>query len=249
VQVRSNIYSICSKTLSVTKYTNLTDEDRPVERIKLASLGISRENFSVACFRDWAIYVTGGLGSNNCEVRHGFNQYPRFSHIASDTSDSAFRFDLITHRWLSLPKLDTARRSHSSCFLDKVLYVFGGYSVAKGHILSTVEKLNIGKPGSRWEAFFVNNFTQRILPAVCPISKTEIVIMGGFSMSQGDLGDVLIFDSSRKVAEKVLDGDSKLTFMCPNSAAMVKDGTVVSLVSDQRNFLKLIRYERHKNAL
>lgn len=56
--------------------------------------------------------------------------------------------------------------------------------------------------------------------------------MGGFSSSEGDLGDVLILDcKSQSVENKLVGCEDNLTFSCPNSAAMVEFGTVVALVS------------------
>jgi len=85
-------------------------------------------------------------------------------------------FDTVTNSWQMPPQqMNQPRHSHSSCALGDRVYVFGG---SDGHAkLDSVESFDVKQ--NEWSLFSVEGFTSRIFPVVCPISPTEIVIMGG----------------------------------------------------------------------
>ena len=52
------------------------------------------------------------------------------------------KYDIVKDRWTTLPDLNEARKSHSSCNMleQRMVYVFGGYN--QNGLLSSIERLN-----------------------------------------------------------------------------------------------------------
>ena len=73
VQVKSDLYTVNERNLSITRYANFTDDDsRHCSIKKLASHDVRRDACSATSHRDWAIYVTGGVGSDSSRLQHRY---------------------------------------------------------------------------------------------------------------------------------------------------------------------------------
>ena len=71
--------------------------------------------------------------------------------MVRDTTNSAYRYNLVRDEWTNLPSLNVSRRSHSSCFVQRDLYVIGGYCVKDSQMLGSIEKLATDLPSTGWQ--------------------------------------------------------------------------------------------------
>ena len=93
-----------------------------------------------------------------------------------------------------------ARYNHASITLESVVYVVAGFGGKKR--LDTIEMLSMAPqarsdPDYKWQLFKPAGLTPRKLPAVCPISHTKFVIMGG-SGDEDLLSDAIIVDTKTR---------------------------------------------------
>ena len=118
MQVKEDIYTISERELAVTRYSNLQEDGSLDYTVtNLASLYVSREQCSAANQSIWAIYVTGGVGSDS--LRQQTTRSSRLEDsMERDTTNSAYRYNLVLDEWTNLPSLNVSRRSHSSCFVQ-----------------------------------------------------------------------------------------------------------------------------------
>ena len=79
------------------------------------------------------------------------------------------------------------------------------------------------------------------------LNDTEIVIMGG---ANGNiiLNDVVIFDTLKQETRTVIS-NYNISFDCANQTVQVRKGLVLSLVYDDDDQLRLMRYTQATNAL
>ena len=108
--------------------------------------------------------------------------------------------------WHQMPDLIVARECHASCSLgNSSVYVFFGFD-SQGHCLSSIERLDLADQGSisdcSWTLLSNIQMEGRAFPAVCALSSTEIVIMGGRDQF-GYLGDVFILDTKAGMSTQV----------------------------------------------
>ena len=89
--------------------------------------------------------------------------------MVRDTSNSAYRYNLMRDEWTNLPPLNQSRRSHSSSFVQRDLYVIGGYCVRDSQMLGTIERLSTELTSKGWQLLDVQ-IPKRIVPAVSAIS-------------------------------------------------------------------------------
>ena len=85
------------------------------------------------------------------------------------------KFDIRKNLWSEEPSLNKPRNSHSSCVLNDRLYVFGGY---RSKYLSSVEVFDIVKRNT-WSLIELPNIEPRAMAIFCPVSETQIIIIGG----------------------------------------------------------------------
>ena len=108
---------------------------------------------------------------------------------------------MLAETWDFMPSLKEERKFMSSCFLGGYIYVIGG----QGHYnqdLRTIEKLRIKsslreQKQQNWQKIQTSNlsgdyFSPRSFPIACPISPTQILIMGG--ANERDLRGTLVLD-------------------------------------------------------
>ena len=107
-----------------------------------------------------------------------------------------------------------ARKKAASCSLGGAVYVFCGED-SSSDALNSIEVLRdaCSSPQllSEWSLISMPEtiLSARYMPAAAPISDSEIAIIGGLSESQDEdelnaLGDVILFDTNRQEASKVV---------------------------------------------
>ena len=118
-------------------------------------------------------------------------------------------YSVKTDCWsLSVPEMHQARCSHSSCSLGTKIYVFGGTTrtaASDSEPLQTSEKIECLDAGTflsgtivRWNILDLPSqscLTTRSRSLMCPISDSELVILGGNSKGT-NLADAILLDTS-----------------------------------------------------
>jgi len=146
---------------AVAKYANLLKSGKVVRK-ELAPLRLRVSYASLASYKSIVIYLTGGY-----ELSKGI------------PSKKAIAYDLRTQTVnAALPDLNQARYYHSSCTLCTKLYVFSGCDRHE-RLLNSLEVLNLAKENNLWKLVPLVDFPARGEAVVCPVSETEILIMGG----------------------------------------------------------------------
>ena len=129
----------------------------------------------------------------------------------------------MTDTWSMCSPMNGKRSNHSSCVLDKWIYVVCGQN-QMGPI-NTIERLDArkivssgddGRSGNvKWEQIRIGQsqydgddimLSPRFNVMVAPIGSNEIVILGGYSCSGGYMGDGYILNIDCHVLEKVIQG-------------------------------------------
>ena len=70
--------------------------------------------------------------------------------------------------------------------------------------------------------------------------------MGGYA--GGHLSDIVLVNFENK-SSRVVMRKSFLNFSCQSNAVMVDDGSVVSLVTDEKQILHILSYKGHEGQL
>ena len=100
-------------------------------------------------------------------------------------------FDIKTNKWRVAPSLNIARYMHASCAIGKTVYVFCG-KVPGLLITNSIERSRVtGRSQMEpWELLQVNgsSLAPRHSLGVCPLNQTEIVIIGGQSLTNNPDG-------------------------------------------------------------
>ena len=184
-----------------------------------------REDFSVANYKNEAIYITGG-------------------DIANDrTTNSVVVFDLVTCTFHAGVPMQKSRESHSSTSAGYMIAVFGGCD-DDGRKLSSIEILDI-KAGNRspsWQFMNVKAFTRREYPLTCPIGESKILVCGGqnvFNCRE----DFFVLDTQCKTAKKIdnMNIMPQIKFKSESVAYSVQDGIVIALASVSGKGMCLVR--------
>ena len=103
------------------------------------------------------------------------------------------------------------RSKASSCFLGGNIYVFGGHGQQEKY-LSSVEQLRVTAVASQqadvqWRLIKQPPiFPTRYYCLVAPITDTQIVIMGGYNSTDGQMNDVWLFDIRNETTKKTAEG-------------------------------------------
>ena len=109
-------------------------------------------------------------------------------------------YDITTNKWTALPKLNVGRSNHSSCSIDRVIYVFCGYCQSDEN---SVERLDFDKYNKKWQ-FVKLDFdilTPREMTVAYAVNETEIAIIGG--RADNYLADVIIYDTQKSSVTKL----------------------------------------------
>ena len=211
--------------ISVLRYKFLTGHVRKEDECTLYGVNFAR--FSVANYRDKAIYLSGGWDKD------------------WNTSAQVFALDLLKSEWRNEANLQQSRCNHSSCTLGEKIFVFGGFS-GTDRILNSIEELDLSAWWHRWRLINITAMRPREKPAVCHVSDSEIAILGG-SNFQSSVSDIFIFNTETGTAEKALDID--MPFVEESPSVNLGQGSIMSLVMSEDRILYLMKYERKENQL
>ena len=135
--------------------------------------------------------------------------------------------------------MKTPRSWHAACFLEKKIFVFGGWF--EGALLDSIEWLDTSLKGEErnWVPTQVSAFTRRMLPAVVSIGKSQIAIMGGSCNK-----DIIIYEPEKSSATVV--ACAKTGFNCYSEPRVDRiTGDVYALVSSGGH--KIIKFSQANN--
>ena len=197
-------------------------------RKELPAGNLNLELFTLANVNDERVFVIGGL-----------------DHTEECFSAAVHMFRPSKSMWFEVASLNVARSEHSSCAMHDDVYVFCGWNGSE--YLNSIEMFKSSQENALWEIFSIDAISCRNSPVVCPLSDTELLIMGGYA-GANYLNDVLILDRRSRTAQCVLTVDDK-TFGCQSQSYMVEDGCVVALVSDRMPEPYFVRYSKETNEL
>ena len=103
--------------------------------------------------------------------------------------------------------MQVPREEHSSCTMNKYVYVIGGMD-DNYKALSSIEQLRVqcGEDGEilsdyKWRLIQVDGLPPRRNPFVCHMGKDTIAICGGSDFYGRDLGDSYVWNSVTKIIE------------------------------------------------
>ena len=82
------------------------------------------------------------------------------------------------------------RQSHGSCLLNTKLWVFGGMCGLQ--FLDSIEVFDVEHTWD-WQNLHIQGLTKRSCLAMCPLSATQIIVMGG-SFNGSDRDDAVVLD-------------------------------------------------------
>ena len=165
VQVRTHLYSFNKTYDQWLCWSNL--ESNPVT-IEAKAMTKVRRNAPLANYKDKFIVAPGGLKNNEATSKGVYSV-----ELYSVKNDS----------WRDGPTLHYKRVDHSCCTLGDSVYVFGGTGGT-----DSIESLNVeafrANPKSikQWTLIkpkHKDGFNGMLKPIFCPISETEILILGG----------------------------------------------------------------------
>ena len=220
IQVRNKLLAFLDefgRSVQVTCYENPISR-RLLKRTQLEELKESVQDYALANHLDKSVYLTGG------------------SDTQGKASAKTHRFDIGPGTWRRLPDLKQARHHHSSCTVEKAVFVFCGHAEGEAGDLSSIERLQVG--GTRlfyaWDLLRVKGLSPRQFTLVSPVSATEILIYGGFL--KRELSDAFIFNTKTHTVKKQnLTGAIPCVCWCPS--IMLRPGTAFSLVCDNQQVL------------
>jgi len=159
---------------------------RQFKTLAMPNLHEQRQSPALCLFKNSFVYASGGKGRNCAE-----------------------RFDIETRSWEKVAKMNVVRYQHSSCALGDQIYIFCGMRDSseaqdKDFYFPTIERLEVGKTRAFWEEVNLEDSPTVFLisPAVAPLNKNEILILGGrspdnldiLSSDQGYCSDAVIYD-------------------------------------------------------
>lgn len=111
------------------------------------------------------------------------------------------------------------------------MYVIGGWNRKK--YLSSIEFLTVDDTkntfNDTWQIFKVGMLTPRKDSAVCPVSTTSFIVMGG-NYKDLKLKDIVIVYTEVKAASLVSES---IEFSCTSNSALIKKNHIISLVQDK----------------
>jgi len=103
-----------------------------------------------------------------------------------------------------MPSLNRARYFTNACFINGILYVFGGRIGQKMQKLNSFEWLNLrdhARGRGVWQHYQLSEptvLTPRSSVLLVPMNSEEIAILGGRNRKGHDLSDVLLFNIKTK---------------------------------------------------
>ena len=117
-------------------------------------------------------------------------------------------YRLQTRRWSSLPNLNIARQSASSCCHGGYIYTFGGRTTGND-VTNSIERLSISHlqasfkgplSGSAWELIEPpeSQLQKRADAVMVSCNETEIMILGGVNLRHHKLCDVTILSTANE---------------------------------------------------
>ena len=221
IMVKSDLFTFRdskSQSMLVVQYENASQPERGVYKHYLAQRD-QRSNFSLANYKNIAIYVIGG-------------------NVNGKRSKSVLIFDLKVLKFAKSAKLNEARTRSSSTIASDTMYVFGGQG--NGGYLDTIEALDVSSSSSKWETIRSENFTVRYNAVVCSLNEDHILICGGHDGSNR-LNDVLVFDTKTKMTRKVAKVGTFFINNYNNQAYIESDGVVLALVQGGLEGMCLVR--------
>ena len=116
------------------------------------------------------------------------------------------KYDVVNNIWTRKKDMQFGRSRHSSCgFAQQAIYVFCGWINKERS--DKIEKLSITANDAAWELVELiadenaMAFEKRTIPGVLQISKTQILIFGGFG-AKNALKDMHILDMTAKTIKK-----------------------------------------------
>ena len=122
-------------------------------------------------------------------------------HGAYKLFDSVSELDNETGEWSVLPPLNEARKAHSSCASDSMVYVYDcHYDYHRQEYDSSFEKINLQKwresPGDvRWETFTIAEVQGRQSPLIFAVEPFSLIIVGGHNNFEKDFEDCFKVDT------------------------------------------------------
>ena len=212
LQIGDILYIFAKTPLTAYKF-DATAPAHISNKIKLASVSHRRSGFALANYQDSAIYITGGLVP------------------CGGPTDSVLKFKLISNTFSEVCSLNVARLDHSSTSVGNIVAVFGGRTRST-YLDASIEVLDVTcMPQPRtWQMVTSRAFTARMLPLVCPLNRSQIVISGGAD-DRHLLNDILVFDTTTNLVKKV--AKAPFRFNCLNQT-YIEGGTdskfIVSMV-------------------
>ena len=147
----------------------------------------------MAPYQENEFYITGG---ETYEARGWF------SSESWALSANVEIYNVTENTWTQGPELKTPRKHHSSCSLILKLFILGGIGEEE-KLLSSIEMLDTSYRTSEiielqgWQQLELTLFTPRIDPAVCAISDTKFVLLGG-NDGEKDMKDALVYDDQKR---------------------------------------------------
>ena len=144
--------------------------------------------------------LTARVGPSLCSHDNEFLFVTGGSHQGT-CLDTCEEYSILDDTWTSGPSLNTARAHHSSCTLERYIYVFCGQKSLENDqasYLGSIERLDArawltGDSSTTWELINLksNALTEnpRSYPLVKPIKKDLIAILGGKDAEKGHLGN------------------------------------------------------------
>ena len=103
-------------------------------------------------------------------------------------------YDIRKDKWELGPKLNEIKMSVSGCYLNEIVYVFGG---SKGTTnISSIETLKVQNGPSKWNFLKISNNTKigKSDMGCFPLSETQILLFGGIQESIGCTDENYLLD-------------------------------------------------------
>ena len=120
---------------------------------------------------------------------------------------------------------------HASTVLDSKVYVICGRDnefdfLDSVEVLDIVELERSGVALNHWSIFYIRGLIPRQSPAVCSISTTHILVMGG--NNDEDIADAPLIDTRVHMMDSLMRLDQ--AFYCTSNSPVMAEGCIYSLV-------------------
>ena len=178
-------------------------------------------NFSITKDQHDRVFVTGGI-SNDSSVR--------------DCSVLIYSERI----WYSLPQMNLARHDHSTTVLGHNLVAIGGFSTQFSNQMMQIEMLDIRNlcEEGQWQYLMdlsLGSIHQnRSLAAVCALSESEFIILGGTSIAgKSTYKDAILVNIENRSAKRVIKGMPG--FNCITQPEMIAPGKVFAFVEREKS--------------